>query len=99
MHPKTIFEIQSKLDSLGLTIDQETFYKNNYNTVLNLQLLDELTNKSKGDTPLDQWAKAKGKSNTDLYVDTSVSLDIADFEKFIESRRTKLKNQLKTLIV
>ena len=99
MHPKTVFETQSKLDSLGLTINQETFYRNNYNTVLNLQLLDEATNKSKSDTPLDQWAKEKSKSNADLYVDATVSLDIANFENFIESRRTQLKNQLKTLIV
>ena len=99
MHPKTIFETQSKLSSLGLTIDQEAFYKNNYNTVLNLQLLDEATNKSKGDTPLDQWAKEKLKTNAELYVDLTVSLDINNFEKFIESRRTQLKNQLKTLIV
>ena len=99
MHPKTVFESQSKLSSLGLTPDQEDFYKSHYNTVLNLQLLDEAANKSKNDDPLEQWVKDNSKKHEDLYVDSTVDLNILNFEKFIENRRTHLKNKLKALII
>ena len=99
MHPKTIFENKNKLSSLGLTPDQEDFYKKNYNTVLNLQLLDEAANKSKNDDPLEQWVKDNSKKHEDLYVDPTVDLNILNFEKFIESRRAHLKNKLKALII
>ena len=99
MHPKTIFENKNKLSSLGLTPDQEDFYKQNYNTVLNLQLLDEVANKSKNDDPLEQWVKDNSKKHEDLYVDPTVDLNILNFEKFIESRRAHLKNKLKALII
>ncbi len=99
MHPKTFFETQSKLSSLQLTPTQEDFFKNNYNTVLNLQLLEETKNKSKSDTPLKQWVAENAINVADLYVDASVSLEIQNFEKFIESRKSKLKEKIKTLIV
>ena len=44
MHPKTVFETKQKLQELGLTPDQEDFFKKNYNTVANLQLLEESKN-------------------------------------------------------
>jgi hypothetical protein len=90
MHPKTMFENKQKLQSLGLTPEQEKFFKENYNTVANLQLLEESKNKSKGDTPLIVWVANNAIHSSDMYVDRSVSLDILLFEKYIESRKEKI---------
>ena len=100
MHPKTVFENSKKLKLLGLTPGKEEFYKDkkNYNSVLNLQLLEDSKNKSKSDTPLKEWVANNVISYNDLYVDSSVSLDILDFETFIENRRIKLTKKLKTVL-
>ena len=69
MHPKSVFEDKKKLADLGLTPDQEKFYKDklNYNSCLNLQLLECSKNESKGDDALSDWASSENKTYTDLY--------------------------------
>ncbi len=100
MHPKTVFETDQKIQALGLTSKQEEFYtdKKNYNSVLNLQLLEESKNKSKSDSPLSVWAKNNAIKPKDLFVEDNTSLDIKDFEKFIESRKLKLSVKLKEIL-
>lgn len=98
MHPKTMFENKQKLQSLGLTPEQEKIFKENYNTVANLQLLEDSKNKSKGDTPLIDWVANNAIQSSDMYVDSSASLDILQFEKFIESRKTNLTKKLKQVL-
>lgn len=100
MHPKTIFESEEKLNALGLSPTQDVFFKDkkNYNSVLNLQLLEETINKSKGDNSLLSWATSNRKSKIDLYVDDDISLDIKDFEAFISSRKKNLTAKLKIIL-
>lgn len=100
MHPKTQFEDNKKLAALGLSTTQEAFYKDkkNYNSILNLQFLEESKNKSKGDDPLMKWATANGKIYSDLYVKASTSLDIIDFEQFIKDRKDTLLTHLKSIL-
>lgn len=100
MHPKTVFEDKTKLAELQLDDDKLAFYKdkNNYNSCLNLQLLETLENTSKLSQSLEQWATSKGKTNDDLYIEKGVSLDIKEFPKFIESRRTVLIDKLKKIL-
>ncbi len=100
MHPKTMFESKGKLASLSLTPTQEAFFtdKKNYNSVLNLQLLEESKNKSKGDDPLATWVKANKKTSLDLYVEDTTSLELKDFESFIKVRRTELAKKLKAVL-
>lgn len=100
MHPKTIFESEEKLNALGLSPTQDVFFKDkkNYNSVLNLQLLEETINKSKGDNSLLSWATSNRKSKIDLYVDDDISLDIKDFEAFISSRKKNLTAKLKLIL-
>lgn len=98
MHPKTMFENKQKLQSLCLTPEQEEFFKENYNTVANLQLLEENKNKSKGDTPLADWVTNNAIQASDMYIDSSVSLDILMFEKFIESRKENITKKLKQVL-
>lgn len=100
MHPVVNFSDKDRLEALHLNDDMHSFYvdKRNYNSVLNLQLLEELTNKSKNDTSLSIWAEKYGANNRDLYVDDTTSLDIIDFKEFIESRRKNLLAKLKEIL-
>ncbi len=100
MHPKTQFEDKKKLSALGLTSTQEEFFKDkkNYNSVLNLQFLEESKNKSKGDDSLAKWAKDNKKKNSELYVEDTTSLDLKDFETFIKTRKRELSKKLKTIL-
>ena len=97
---KAIFESEEKLNALGLSPTQDVFFKDkkNYNSVLNLQLLEETINKSKGDNSLLSWATSNRKSKIDLYVDDDISLDIKDFEAFISSRKKNLTAKLKIIL-
>ena len=100
LHPKTVFETNQKIKALGLTSVQEEFYtdKKNYNSVLNLQLLEESKNKSKSDSPLSVWVAINGIKHTDLFLEDNTSLDILEFEKFIEIRKAKLSKKLKEIL-
>lgn len=99
LHPKTIFENRGKFESSIPAVDWEYACKeSNWNSVANLQLLNNLKNASKQDTPLKDWAANNNISNEDLFVSPTTSLEIADFKSFIENRRLNIKNYLKTLI-
>ncbi len=99
MHPRVVFEDPSRLSSLDLTPVQSQFFTDpqNYNSVLNLQLLESAENASKNDASLVDWVQSRGLKNYELLVDPDASLDIKDFEAFIESRKRVLKDKLKSL--
>ena len=99
MHPRVVFEDPSRLSTLDLTPEQTQFFTDpqNYNSVLNLQLLESVENAAKNDAPLADWAQSRGFKNYELLVEPNVSLDIKDFEAFIESRKRVLKDRLKGL--
>ncbi|MDY4788156.1 MAG: DUF262 domain-containing protein [Bacilli bacterium] len=100
MHPKSVFEDKRKLSAIGLTLEQEIFFrdKNNYNSCLNLQLLECSKNESKGDDSLKDWAIKENKKYIDLYIKKNTSLDIKEFEKFIKARREVLLEKLKDIL-
>jgi hypothetical protein len=85
---------------LKLSPNKEAFFrdKNNYNSCLNIQLIEKSENESKGDMPLQKWAKHNKKSPKDLLVRANTSLEIKDFEKFINDRRKMLKKRLKKIL-
>lgn len=100
MHPKTVFENKDKLSELKLSEDDRKFFLENYNTVLNLQLLGAGENGAggKSDKPLQVWAAEEHITNRELFVDEDTSLDIKDFRQFIEARKSKLKALLLTIV-
>ena len=100
LHPKTVFETNQKLKALGLSPSQQTFYtdRKNYNSVANLQLLEESKNKSKSDLPLSVWVANNAVQLADLYVDSNISLDIMEFEDFIANRKANLAKKLKEVL-
>lgn len=99
------FFTEKNIRSFTLGEDQLDFYLNpeNHNSILNLQLLDGNENESKGAIELKDWvikeSKIKGLSQKefcDRHLFPEI-LEIRDFEKFIISRKTKLKEILKSL--
>ncbi len=69
-----------------------------YNSIVNLQLLDSSSNRSKNATSLDEWVANSLASRPNLYAETyiptNVSLQLSDFDSFYDKRKTLLKNQL-----
>ena len=83
-----------------MTDEEYAFYKNpaNYNSVLNLQLLNSSLNESKLDTPLDQWVKVKNIDLDNQLIPKNVSLNVAHFKEFIIERRKELKQRLQSIV-
>ena len=99
MHPKTIFYNGTKtrpttLVKMGVPeVDVEYALENrHWNSVLNLQLLKQSTNRMKLATPLTEWAAAH--PNKELFVENGTSLEFKDFKAFIESRKRVLTAKL-----
>ena len=80
--------------------EEYAFYKNplNYNSILNLQLLNSSLNESKLDTPLIQWVKEKNIDLDTQLIPKNVSLDITNFKDFITERRKMLKQRLLSIV-
>ncbi|MBF0363747.1 MAG: hypothetical protein HQK49_22195 [Oligoflexia bacterium] len=75
------------------------FYKDvkNWNSILNLQILNGSLNSSKKERLLKEWVK---ENNIDLdthLIPQNISLDISNFKQFIEERRKLLIVKIKSL--
>ncbi len=99
LHPKSFFENELNINGT-FSPDDIAFCENsdNWDSVLNLQLLNGLSNKSKQDKSLNEWVKTNRIKKVDLFVDDEISLDVKDFRMFIENRNKKLKEYLAKLI-
>ncbi len=104
IHPKSLFTTRN-LKAAGIGKDQLEFYVDpkNYNSVLNLQLLDGNENKAKNDSELGTWVKKESK-NKGLSVTEFCErhllpelFDISDFEGFISTRKQTLSKILMRL--
>ena len=76
------------------------FYQNreNWNSIVNLHLLEESRNKSKQDRPFVDWFKEQeGLSLDGLLIPADAPLDFASFKTFVEKRSLHLSNILKGL--
>ena len=99
------FFTKKKLKSLGINDDQMEFFLNpeNFNSILNLQLLDSNENKSKLASELKDWVKKEsaGKHLTqkefcDRHLIPEI-FEISEFQNFITTRKKKLKESLKII--
>lgn len=99
LHPATIFRDSNKL-VVAIPEEDREFAANpkNWNSVANLQFLNESFNESKNSTPLIDWASNNKKTKKELYVHDTTSLDIKDFKLFIEDRRNVIKEYLKNIV-
>ena len=99
LHPAAIFKDQQRL-SESIPYKDLDYAKDekHWNSVLNLQLLNDSLNESKSDKPLAEWAQENNMNKTSLLVPEDTSLDIKDFRSFIEKRRKFIKDYLKKLV-
>lgn len=75
-----------------------------YDTILNLQMLDGNENMSKNEKPLQEWVETETTLDTRQaflknHLIPDVDLSLENFEEFIEQRRILLKNKLKQLFM
>lgn len=94
LHPGSRFNEYKKL---GGTHDWPE-----YNSIVNLQLLEESRNQSKNDAYLKDWVDSEVKLRSNLYVETYIpvdcSLKLADFDTFYDKRKVLLAKKLKEVM-
>lgn len=97
LHPASKFEKLKESDFSSN--DDFKFYtdKDNWNSILNLQLLSGAANESKSDEDLAEWVKQKNINLAD-HIIPNVSLDFNDFRDFIDERRKLLQTTIKRII-
>lgn len=80
--------------------EEYDFYRNveNWNSILNLQLLDGSTNESKNDEELSKWVMDKNIDLQSHLIPKNVSLDFKDFRIFIAKRKELLKTTIKAIV-
>lgn len=102
IHPAASFDQRNiaKYEFLKGKTDAVEFFKNreNWNSILNLHLLDESRNKSKQDRPFADWFKTQdGLSLEGLLIPEDSPLDFESFPTFIEKRSQHLFKIFKEL--
>ena len=98
LHPASAFE---KLKRADFSDDGTyEFYSNleNWNSILNLQLLSSATNESKNDEPLESWITEKNINLATHLIPEKVDLKFSGFKVFIEKRKEMLTNNLKAIL-
>lgn len=98
LHPASYFY---KIKRADYQTDEDfKFYTDpmNWNSILNLQLLNGTLNQSKLDTPLKDWVVNNRIDKVNQLI-PDVSLDIKDFNEFLAKRKIMLIEQLKKIVV
>lgn len=95
--PKSMFEVK-KLRALGydqLRIEQ---YQRYYNTIVNLELINETENKSKNATSFDEWIRNKDSAfKKRHFIPEMDNYDFDHFLDFAEARKNLLMDFLRNL--
>lgn len=88
--PQTEFT-RAKLLKRGYSEEKVQEYLNNYNTILNLELLEENENKSKNATPFDEWIKSRDDNFKNRHLIPEMKkYDFDNFLEFIKARKELL---------
>ena len=102
LHPESNFQ-EGKLKEKNIDEKHISFYLNreNYNSILNIQMLDANENMSKQDKSLNEWVEneiRKHNITKECFCDKRLiptNTDFSHFPEFISERREILKNRLK----
>lgn len=90
--PKSEFT-EAKLRKRGYNSDKIKLYQTYYNTILNLQLLDETENKEKSAKPFNEWIKTRDDNFKKRHsIPIIASYDFDSFIEFINGRKKLLSN-------
>jgi len=102
LHPRSYFDKLKKDGKEKDKISEEDFKfytdPKNFNSVLNLQLLDGNINESKSNTPLKDWVEENKIDRVKQRIPKDVSLDVNHFKEFINKRKDLLRKKLKKII-
>jgi len=89
--PKTEFE-RKKLIARGYDENRIIEYQNNFNTILNLELLNESENKSKNARPFDSWIQSRDSDfKRRHHIPELEDYGFDNFLEFVEQRKKLLK--------
>lgn len=95
LHPLSYFNECNKLSKGKVTYEQ-------YNSIVNLQLLPKSDNRSKNATPLKDWIKEYQKIDRRIYaasmIPKKIDLGLENFAKFYDKRRNLLSAKLLTIL-
>lgn len=99
LHPASKFLKLTEKDFGGNEMKYK-FYTNpeNWNSILNLQLLSGTTNESKNDEDLASWVESQNIDLASQIIPKDVSLYFDDFEVFLSKRKELLINTIKSII-
>lgn len=99
LHPTSKFQNLEE-SSFGGDVEKYKFYSNpeNWNSILNLQLLSSSTNESKNAEDLATWIKEKKIDLASQFIPQDTSLEFNEFETFISKRKELLKTTIKSII-
>ena len=90
IYPQTEFT-RAKLSKRGYSEEKIQQYLDNYNTIINLELLEENENKSKNATPFDEWISTRDDNFKKRHLIPDISkYDFDNFLDFIEERKKLL---------
>lgn len=100
---KSLFT-KRNLSKKGIPQDRVEFYIENVNSIVNLQLLEGISNIEKSDMDFEKWlhetykdTNARNDYMIKHYIPI-VSLEFTNFEEFIEKRREQLYQKFKLLV-
>lgn len=98
LHPSSYF-LGLKETDFANRKDYE-FYTDpdNWNSIVNLQLLNSLLNESKLATPLDKWVEDNHINRENQLIPVDISLDVKDFRTFVKKRKELLSERLKKMV-
>jgi len=98
MYPESYFR---KLDESDFDqVDDYIFYTNpeHWNSILNLQLLNEHLNSSKLDKRLEKWVMDEKVNKRQQLIPEDISLKESNFKEFIRKRQQLLIDKLNDLV-
>ncbi len=98
LHPSSYFMGLKETDFANRQ-DYE-FYtdSDNWNSIVNLQLLNSLLNESKLAAPLDKWVEDNHINRENQLIPVGISLDVKDFKTFVEKRKELLAERMKKMV-
>lgn len=95
IYPQASFRTK-ELRKRGLSDDVIEKYQAVYNSIANLELLEDSENKSKNATPFDEWIKSRDEGfKTRHLISEMDDYGYDHFMEFIEVRRERIKEAIK----
>jgi uncharacterized protein with ParB-like and HNH nuclease domain len=95
--PQTEFT-RSKLIKRGYSTEKIDEYIKYFNTILNLELLEESENKSKNATPFDKWVNTRDNNfKRRHFIPDMDTYDFDHFIEFIQARKILMKKTFKSI--